>query len=1402
MTSLDEASVDAIPLTSSQRNIYNGVLQDDDPALYLVGRSYQFHPLAPRQFLAALHATIMKHPIQLCVLSPSGIAGDYPVLVPRLSVDDIVTVRNGSPAAGSGANDLQRLWVYGIADTPLVRYIVRTDLGGQVCGLDAFTHHILLDGGATGLIETDLGDYLSARFPPEIPCIRDGLTKIAAAHQREASKVAEAHERLTETVRRELAEDARSGGYGQNSSDMPGTASRGVRGETVRISGRAYDELVALGEAEHIPLNVLVTAAAAAVDASIRQSTVSLLIHAADNRFGEPGLDVATCLVNSVAQPSRFAPFASVEEVVRTLDRGYVLAVRRKWLREEHYRRLHIATNRTTHVEALTLNFLSESCAPALRPHLTDTPVTTAIGPVESMAVACVVDDERGCLEIAIWNRADLPEQGAGVAARIASTLEAIPAMWHQPMALAVDDWLEIGPDGALRQADSMIRPAQPAPPAWFLDAGGEVAPRVRRREYIDRWVAWLVTNGIAAGDIAVFTDDDTDKTVDLMIACHLAGCAYSACDTGEELHVRAESLAQHGNSVSVHVIDVAAAHLPTDWIPGVASLVDRRVREVAADPGLADMPAYIMPTSGSTGQPKLVEVSHGSLAVFCAAVRTAYGWRADDTILQCAPLTSDISVEEIFGAAHCGARLVRSTAVKTGDLQALADDLVARQATVVDLPTAIWHLLCDDAEALASLRGSRLRQVIVGGEAIRSTAVDRWVDAIGSQQISLISTYGPTETTVVATYLPIVSAGVVVGEDTRSRLGRPMVPDTVFTAFGEVVIVGDLVASGYLETDNPSFGWVADGRGPRRRAFATADRTVADPGGFPVLAGRRDAIVKIGGRRVDTAEIAKLVSAESGVADVAVEQCDGCLAIWFQTRSGNDEAVVVARIRSMLTTLRVPSFVVTAVPIIPRKAGGKVDSAKLPAPTQVTEAPPGDHSTDPRAVALAQMWSRQLGRTIRPDSSLLDEGIGSLDLIRILPDTRRHLARHLSILDLISTDSAQNLVDDAGPGFGWLDSATAAAIENDLADLPQSRTRDARHPVERGSRPIVVLGGSGILGTGFAEAILSAKQAGRLPADVVIVTRSSLPEGDPWSSLRNMAGVRIEVVPTGFGRAELERVLDETDPGSVLNCIGNTNVLVPYRDLRTANVELVAAAVRACARRGSRFVHLSTFVVTGDVTAPHVIDPREAPYPYAASKAVAELIVARSPAELDFTIVRLPRVLGQPEQLAGSADILTAVADACGALCAYPAITLTEDVTTANAAGAAILGLLPGAGGPAELGCGITVLRGQAVPYAEFLSDYGRDELSATSWKELLDQSDWAKRNPKRWSVIDAWITLGLRIGERTYAEFLADYPTISLDLTSITEVQTTPQPLRELLTAEFAYRMATHTLTSEEWQ
>ncbi len=1382
---------DRIPLSRSQQNLYTGVLQDGDPSLYLIGKKYRFHPRPLSGFLAALEATVRESPVQLCVLETPAADSEYPYLVPRLRFGDIVRVRCGDLPTEQDDFGLQRSWSTGILDTALVRYTVGTDDNGEVSSLDVQAHHIVVDGGATGIIEAGLARHLAADTA-EAHCLTDGLATLAEAHRREWAKVDESLQRLADAVRREITEEARLGGSGQRVRDAPVTAAKGVLEESVTISGDAFEAILRLSEAEQVPLNVLVAAAVVAVDSSIRHSTESMLVHAVDNRFGDPDLNVATCLVNSVAHPVRFAPFASVRDVVRAVDRGYVKAVRRRWLREEYYRRMYLAINRTSHVEALTLNFIREVCAPGLRPYLIEAPVATDIGPVEGMTVASVLDEQQRTLNLAIWDRADLPGPTRGrvanqIANRVAGALVSMVDRWDQPMATAVNAWFEVGPDGALGHGgDTETNTPRPA---WFVDAAGGGHQIVASRPAVHRWVAWLVHNGIAPGDVVVLTDDNTEKTIDCLIACHLAGCGYSVCDTPDQLTVRADAIAEHVAGAAAHVVDVTAARPPMTLDDDVSVLADERMRRVAQDPSLGTKTAYIMPTSGSTGQPKLVRISHGSLALFCPAATSAYGWGPQDTILQSAPLTSDISVEEIFGAAISGATLVRTTAMKSGDLDGLTTDLVTSRATVVDLPTAVWHLLCEDRAALDAISRSCLRQVVIGGEAVRSVAVDKWLNSAAAQRIALVSSYGPTEATVVVTQLPITAHGATVMGEARLRLGRPLVPDTVFVAFGEVVIVGDLVSVGYLGTDDRSFGTVTTAEGSRRRAYATADRVIVDAEGFPAFAGRKDDVVKVSGRRIDIAEVVKRVSDAPEIADVAVELHDGSLGVWFETartRDAVEDAAAAARIRHILLSSGVSSFFVVAARNIPRRPNGKVDSASLPAVPQDAQ----QDDAEIEAIALAKLWSRHLGTAIQPHSSLLGEGIGSLDLIRILPDTRRLLRRQVSILDLISADTAANLLADMASAAAitdtWRDSATVAELQRDLDDLQASRgTGDPPSPRGAGSA-IVVLGASGILGTGFVGALLDLKRSGVRCPDVVLASRSQ-PEYGPWAELQGVDGVRVEQLSAEFGAPELAALIEDAGAGTLINCIGNTNMLVPYRALRRANVNLVSGIVEVCASRGVRVVHLSTFVVNADVTVPHVTDPQAALYPYAASKSLAELVVAAAPDALDFTIVRLPRVLGEDWQLRDSADILVSVVDACVALGAYPAMTLTEEVTTGRAAATAILRLLPEVAGTPVLGRGITVARGEAVEYGKLLGGFALAELDVAEWKQRLDGSEWAKENPRRWSVVDAWVSLGMRLGARSYAECLANLPTIALGVERVTELSAPAQSVRTLLAQQY---------------
>jgi len=92
---------------------------------------------------------------------------------------------------------------------------------------------------------------------------------------------------------------------------------------------------------------------------------------------------------------------------------------------------------------------------------------------------------------------------------------------------------------------------------------------------------------------------------------------------------------------------------------------------------------------------------------------------------------------------AFCAARILWRGAGpihghENGDLGALAQDLVAKRPTIIDLPSAVWHLLCDDGDALDAIPAPRLRQIVIGGEAVRPAPLTSGSILMFSQGISL----------------------------------------------------------------------------------------------------------------------------------------------------------------------------------------------------------------------------------------------------------------------------------------------------------------------------------------------------------------------------------------------------------------------------------------------------------------------------------------------------------------------------------------------------------------------------------------------------------------------------------------------------------------------------------------
>ncbi|MFD0727712.1 AMP-binding protein, partial [Lysobacter brunescens] len=307
---------------------------------------------------------------------------------------------------------------------------------------------------------------------------------------------------------------------------------------------------------------------------------------------------------------------------------------------------------------------------------------------------------------------------------------------------------------------------------------------------------------------------------------------------------------------------------------------------------------AYLFYTSGSTGQPKGVMVSHGNVLHYLDSAQALYGISADDRVLQFSSPSFDIYIEELSISLLCGATLViRDRAAQA--TRNFWEELQALEITIASLPTAYWHLLCSDLSALDT---TSLRMLVVGGEKMSLDMLALWQRTLALEGIRLFNTYGPTETTVVATASDAGAHAPGRGEIPIGRplrhcacaildaAGEPVPPGAV----GELVIAGPMVALGYHGKPGQTadaFVDIVDASGLRHRAYRTGDMARLGSDGQLLYMGRRDDQIKISGFRITTGEIERQMMTVPGVTMAAV--------LYAEPRPGEQSGRLLAALAS-----------------------------------------------------------------------------------------------------------------------------------------------------------------------------------------------------------------------------------------------------------------------------------------------------------------------------------------------------------------------------------------------------------------------------------------------------------------------------------------------------------------------
>ncbi|MEU5163007.1 amino acid adenylation domain-containing protein [Streptomyces sp. NPDC020875] len=636
---------------------------------------------------------------------------------------------------------------------------------------------------------------------------------------------------------------------------------------------------------------------------------------------------------------------------------------------------------------------------------------------------------------------------------------------------------------------------------------------------------------------------------------------------------------------------------------------------------------AYVVHTSGSTGEPKGVEVQHDTLLNLTTAFIAEHGLTAAHRLLMVPPPHFDAAFGDIFPVLATGATLVvhPDPGGLTGpDLLRLC---VEHRLTAIDTAAPLWQ------RWVADLAGERLplELMMVGGDIVSAATVRAWA----KHGIPLHNHYGPTEATVCATSHRTVDG---LEHPTRLPIGRPLPNVRVHLldralrrvpvgVVGEVYIGGTAPARGYR--GNPAAtasAFLADpyGAHPGARMYRTGDLARLNPRGTLEFVGRADDQVKIRGNRVEPGEVAAVLAAHPAVAEAVVvargDRLIGYVGAPAATATGryasgpavpggyaSDPAASdprpavpdVSGLRSFCAE-RLPAHLVPDTVVVldalPTQSSGKVDHTALPEPPTRPTAP-ADPPRTATERAVAAIWATVLDRSdVGRTSDFFAIGGHSLIAAHVLAAVRDRLGVTVPMSTLFTAPTVAAFaaaVDRGAPAeLPTADRLRADAVPPNgirLRPVHPSGAHQSDGSPGGPTRRILLTGATGFLGRHLLDRLLARTDA-RIHCLVRRGSIGRLPVTD------RVIPVPGDLSAPGLGLStEDHHTLTTVD--AIYHNAAVPHFAAPYSTLKPAHVDATAAILRLAADSGAPLHLISTLgVFLGTAYHGRVVTETDAP--------------------------------------------------------------------------------------------------------------------------------------------------------------------------------------------------------------
>ena len=596
---------------------------------------------------------------------------------------------------------------------------------------------------------------------------------------------------------------------------------------------------------------------------------------------------------------------------------------------------------------------------------------------------------------------------------------------------------------------------------------------------------------------------------------------------------------------------------------------------------------AYVIYTSGSSGSPRGVALGHGGILPFVEAQIEAFQLHSESRVLWYLSADFDASHSDILTALFAGASIYIEDSEEMKDPGALMGLLRERRITHVDLPPSLLAAL--DPERV----GPSLETLIIGGEVCPLPEVHRW-----SKKVRLVNCYGPTEATVctsmaicsphwdlplIGTPLPGVRYEVRREDDTLAAPGE----------VGELFISGPAVALGYLNCPEETAARFVDRGG--ERTFRTGDLLRVHDDGELEFLGRKDRLIKVGGKWVNPEALEVLLGAAPGIARAAVVPriINGSLAlVAFYMANGDD----------LFWPPELPSMRRKEVKALPLTASGKVDLPALEKwplsqqPDSVGSTKSGDFAS-PLEAAIASLYGAVLDqKPARRDDDFFCLGGDSLRSLHLVALAARHGIALTP--EMVASDgrvwalakAVAKAVEDSESGK---ERVAANALAKDAEALALLLPSEGQPDATPGPwNRIFLTGATGTLGRLVLQELLA-----RTEAEIYCLVRASSEE-EAHRRLGHTSS-RIKIIKGDLSRPLLglpeQTWKSLTHVDAIFHLAASVKLAASYKELKGPNLDGTFEVLRLLRTGPAKELHyVSTLSVAVATDKPAGVVPRE----------------------------------------------------------------------------------------------------------------------------------------------------------------------------------------------------------------